>query len=253
MDPGLIIRRKLYEQVAHYIENQILEGVLTPGDRLPPEREIQELFGVGRPAVREALISLQQKGLVRIGNGGPARVMQATADDVLLGIAPALSQMMLGQDGHKQLQGIRRFAEIGLARNAAKTLTPELLAEIDEALDRNRRAIGDPEGFARTDVGFHYVLAKAIGNPAFLVVHDAISGWLSKLRSVALRKKGFDKTSYEEHIRVRDAIASGDPDRAEDVMAAHLDSGAEVYWKIVESGELAQPKDQAVNTGDIPA
>ncbi len=83
-------RRKLFEQVAEHIQKQILDGKLKPGDRLPPERDLQASFGVGRPAIREALISLRNAGLVEIMNGSPARVAMPTAEGVLAGMLPAV-------------------------------------------------------------------------------------------------------------------------------------------------------------------
>ena len=74
VEPNLIDRRKLFEQVAAHLEREILEGKINPGDRLPPERDLQIRFGVGRPAIREALITLRRAGLIELGNGVPARV-----------------------------------------------------------------------------------------------------------------------------------------------------------------------------------
>ena len=74
-----IERRKLFEQVAAHIQKEILAGALRPGDRLPPERDLRARFGVGRPTIREALITLQRAGLVEIGNGAPARVAAGLA------------------------------------------------------------------------------------------------------------------------------------------------------------------------------
>ena len=61
-----IRRRKLYEEVALRIEELIREEQLDPGDQLPSERELMATFGVGRSAVREALLSLQKMGLVTV-------------------------------------------------------------------------------------------------------------------------------------------------------------------------------------------
>jgi GntR family transcriptional repressor for pyruvate dehydrogenase complex len=61
-EPQLIDRRKLFEQVAAHLERDILSGKLRPGESLPPERDLQAMFGVGRPAIREALITLQRGG-----------------------------------------------------------------------------------------------------------------------------------------------------------------------------------------------
>src|SRR5688572_13335863 len=111
---AIIDRRKLFEQVAAHLQREILQGALKPGDRLPPERDLQSRFGVGRPAVREALITLQRSGLIEIGNGAPARVAMPTAEGVVAGMMPAVLQMLQTTNGQKHFQDVRLFVESGL-------------------------------------------------------------------------------------------------------------------------------------------
>ena len=92
VEPIVIERKKLFEHVAAHLEAQILAGKLRPGDQLPPERDLQASFGVGRPAIREALISLQKAGLVELTNGARARVLMPTASHIFTGMAPAVRQ-----------------------------------------------------------------------------------------------------------------------------------------------------------------
>src|SRR5437660_9174319 len=135
IQPVFIDRRKLFEQVAAHLEREILEGKLKPGDRLPPERDLQARFGVGRPAIREALITLQRSGLLEISNGMPARVAQPRVEGIVASMIPAVRQMLAGADGQRQLQGVRLFMEIGLVRHAAVSATEEDLAKLAQALE----------------------------------------------------------------------------------------------------------------------
>ena len=59
-----IIMEKLSSSVTMQIEKLILQGILRPGDRLPSERDLAERFGVSRPSLREAINSLDKKGLL---------------------------------------------------------------------------------------------------------------------------------------------------------------------------------------------
>ena len=63
MQTAPVERRRLSEQVAEQLETLMAAGDLMPGDALPPEKELIARFGVSRPTIREALLSLQQKGL----------------------------------------------------------------------------------------------------------------------------------------------------------------------------------------------
>jgi GntR family transcriptional repressor for pyruvate dehydrogenase complex len=230
-EPIVIDRRKLFEQVAAHLERQILSGELKPGDRLPPERDLREQFGVGRPAIREALITLQRTGLIEIGNGAPARVAMPTAHGVLAGLMPAVQQLISNAEGQRQLQGVRLFVEVGLVRHAAAHATDEDLKRMKEALAANRRSIGDRDAFIATDVAFHFTFAETMHNAAFLALHEAMSTWLREQRRIALLDPGEDKASYEAHRKIYDAIAKRDPDAAEKAMRFHLESGYAAFWR----------------------
>ena len=116
----IIDRRKLFEQVAAHLEASILSGDLKPGDRLPTERELQTTYGVGRPAVREALITLQRSGLIEIANGAPARVAMPTASVVLGNAMPAERLYDLGV--------ISRVADLESLEDAVHPLVERLAA-----------------------------------------------------------------------------------------------------------------------------
>ena len=69
-----IERKKLSDQVTALLEDEIVRGVRQVGEQLPSEREMMRQFGVGRPAIREALFALQKKGMVQVVSGTRARV-----------------------------------------------------------------------------------------------------------------------------------------------------------------------------------
>src|SRR3954469_17350131 len=77
-----IVRRKLSDEVFDRLERMITSGELRPGDEMPSERDLMERFGVGRPAIREAMQSLAGMGLVAISHGERARVLQLTAKTI---------------------------------------------------------------------------------------------------------------------------------------------------------------------------
>lgn len=226
-----IERKKLFQQVAAHLESLILEGRLRPGDRLPPERDLQTRFGVGRPAIREALIALQRSGLVEISNGARARVAMPTAHAVMSGVGSAVRQMLSTSEGQKHFQGARFFFETALARNAARDATEEQIAQLKAALEANRDAIGDRDKFIETDVAFHFVLADITGNPIFVALHDAMSGWLREQRVATLDAPGQEKVAYKAHFAIYEAIAAKNPERAEAAMASHLRQLEGTFWR----------------------
>jgi DNA-binding FadR family transcriptional regulator len=225
-----IRRRKLYEEVVLRIEGMIHGGGYAPGDQLPSEREIMEQLGVGRSAVREAMLSLQKMGLVTVRSGERARVTAPTAD-VLVSELSGAARMLLAQEGGIQLfQEARALFEIGLARLAAVRAGPQDVARLKAALDDNRRAIGDARTFMATDVAFHFVIATIPGNPIFTSLHNAVVGWLIEQREISGRAAGADRDAHAAHRRIFKAIEAGDPAKAEAAMQAHLDEVARHYW-----------------------
>jgi DNA-binding FadR family transcriptional regulator len=241
MSTVTIDRRKLFQQVASHLERQILDGALKPGDLLPTERDLQITFGVGRPAIREALITLQRAGLVETSNGLRARVAMPTASVVVAGMGSAVHQMLSTKDGQLHFQAIRHFFETGLARLAARNATGEEIAALKAALDDNAAAMGNRPLFISTDIAFHLAIARIPRNPIFLVLHDAMSDWLRSQRVVTLDEPNQEKIAYDAHVAIFEAVAAGNADRAERAMAEHLEQLSRAYWMHRE-GAVARPE-----------
>lgn len=69
-------RQKISGEVRRQLLDLIESGTVGPGEPLPSERELMERIGVGRPAIREAMQSLETIGLIEIRHGGRARVAE---------------------------------------------------------------------------------------------------------------------------------------------------------------------------------
>ena len=231
---GVIRRRRLYEEVAGRLEAMIQEGQYSAGDQLPSERDLMKQFGVGRPAVREALFALQKMGLVAINNGERARVTQPTPKVVFESLAGAARHLLAAPDGVRHFQEARAFFEIGLARYAAQHATADDIGALKSALETNRLSIDNLHAFERTDVAFHYVLAVIPRNPIFTAIHEAVAAWLTEQRTTTLRMPGEQFVAYRAHEAIYEAIAARGADRAERAMRAHLEEVARTYWHTQE-------------------
>lgn len=225
-------RKTLSEQVAEQLEAEILEGRLSENDQLPSERELMEQFGVGRPAVREALFYLQQLGLIAINSGTRARVIRPTAEAVMARLSGVTRQLLSKPDGQQYFQEARAMFEISLARYAAQHASDEDLARLRAALEDNREAVGDGARFKRSDNAFHGVLANIARNPIFDAIHESLSEWLDDRRAQVLQQKDEDKAAMAAHIEIVEAIESRDPDAAEAAMRRHLDRHYGTYMQL---------------------
>jgi len=243
-----IVRRRLYQDVAESLERMILEGAFGEGDVLPPERELMARFAVGRPAIREALMSLQKNGLVVVSNGERARVSRPTAARVLRELGAAARVMLSDERGVRQFQAARRLLEMALAREAARSATKAQIAELRAALERNLAARGNPALFESTDVEFHYQIACIADNVLFIGLHEALTGWLMEQRTVSLRDAQGETHAAQFHRRIYNAIAAGDTDAAENAMRVHLLRVEDLYWKAVHMAPATPPRVTRRNT-----
>lgn len=224
-----IRRQKLYEIVVERIEERIRSGHLKPGDRLPSERDIMTGYQIGRPAVREALLALQNKGLVTVENGRRARVRQPSVENVFTTLDGVVGLMINQHQSLKNLFDARIFLEAAMARHAAKAMGEAGLAELKSALEANKKAVGDRDAFMRTDIAFHRALFKTAENPVFDGVHAALCGWLMERWRKIRRTNATERLAYQGHLKVYEAVKKRDGDRAEKAMRQHLEASWEIW------------------------
>lgn len=224
-------RRKLYEEVAARIEDMIRDGELMPGDHLPSERELMHAFGVGRPAVREALFALQHRGLIAVASGERARVVRPTPRTLLDELSGMARYMLADPQTMRHFQEARTVFESSLARYAARHATDADVARLREALCANERALHDPARAVRTDVAFHYVLAEIPRNPIFTALHAALAEWLIEQRTTSVLRPGAARAAFEAHRHIYEAVAARDPEGAERAMDEHLREVTRYYWE----------------------
>lgn len=227
--------QKLYVQVENALSEDIADGIYRPGDSLPPERDLMERFGVGRPSIREALFSLARRGLIEVGSGRPPRVVEPNFD-VVLGELDILARQALGNNANIfHLMELRRIIESALARKLANDVTNAQIDELRGYVERNEAALGNLNKFWRTDSEFHNAIAAMNGNPLLPTIVDSILSWLIDNRRVTISQPGSDRLAYEHHKAIFDAIAAREPDQAEKAMTAHLISVEERVRNLVES------------------
>jgi DNA-binding FadR family transcriptional regulator len=229
-----IRRRKLYEEVVSRLEALIHEEELKPGDPLPSERELMLHFGVGRPAIREALFALHRMGLVVVANGERPRVSSPTPKTLLGELSGAARLMLSKADGMRHFQQARALFECALAEEAARVAIRKDVLALEKALAANKQAIGDNARFMRTDVAFHFAIATIPRNPIYVALHEAIVEWLVDQRSVSLRRAGTDQSAFEAHREIFKAIEARDDAAAGQAMRRHLEEIADRYWKVKE-------------------
>lgn len=233
-----IPRRKLYQEVLDRIMERIRSGQIPPGGQLPSERELMEEYGVGRPAVREALQALERSGILEIAHGERARVVVPTAERLVSQIAGGAMHLLRTQpQSLEHMKQARVFLETGTARMAAEMATEEQVASLRLAVARQRAAIENVEQFIERDMAFHREIAGISGNPIFAAIVEALFRWASEYYRTLIRAPGAEELTLAEHVRIVDAIAARNPDAAADAMRAHLTRANTLYQHLIRPSE----------------
>ncbi len=228
-----LTRKKLSEAVEEELEFMIRRGEFAEGDQLPSERELMDLFKVGRPSVREALAALKRKGLLQISNGERARVTRPSADTIISELSGVAKDFLLQPGGINHFEQLRQFFESGLVRYAAEHATDKQIAKLANALEINSKSLADNDLFVRSDIAFHRVLAEMPGNPLFLTIHIALLDWLIAARMTLSEPQQVlehNRNSYHQHVKIYQAIARRDADGAETALKEHLRSVFSAYY-----------------------
>ncbi|AMJ61677.1 transcriptional regulator NanR [Bosea sp. PAMC 26642] len=227
-----IVRRKLAHEVFDRLKTMITEGELSPGDAMPSERELMDRFGVGRPAIREAMQSLAGMGLIAIAHGAPARIQQLTARSILQQVDLTASILLSASpDSLDHLKQVRRFFERGMVREAAIKASADDVAALRETLEQQARRVAEPSAFIDADMRFHTQIAAISGNPIFEAVSEAMLGWLRRYHTEMLLWAGKENLTLGEHRRIIDHIERHEPDEAEEQMVSHLDRSSVLYTR----------------------
>ncbi|WP_152046248.1 transcriptional regulator NanR [Aureimonas psammosilenae] len=225
-----IQRRKLSTEVLDRLKVMITSGSLKPGDQMPSERELMERFGVGRPAIREAMQALSNMGLLAIQHGERARVTAPTPR-ALMGQVDDAAQIMLQTSpqslGH--LKEARIFFERGIVRQAAERASAKDIADLSRLIDTQRAALGQAETFIAADMRFHARIAAIPGNPIFEAVCEAMLGWLKEYHTDMLIWTGKERFTLAEHEHILRALSENDPAAAEAAMIVHLERSSALY------------------------
>lgn len=219
----------------------IAEGVLSPGDRLPPERELAELLGVSRSSLRPALKVLENMGIIsqRVGSG--TRLNRAAASI----LAEPLQYLIL-LDGitFHELMEARLIVEPELAARAAERASPDDLDALARAITSMESSQDDPAEFVKCDLEFHRAVNEAAGNRVCATLFSVVHQSLEELVRFTYQLVEPEHT-IRFHRRIFNAIQRAKPDAARLQMREHLEDvctllarGADAQARAALEGKL---------------
>ncbi len=229
-----IQRRKLSHEVHDRLLVSLRIGEWRPDDLLPSERNLMDRFGVGRPAIREAMQTLAHAGIIEISHGGRARVCVPTAQSLIDQIASGTQHLLRSQSGSlEHLQEARVFLETGLARIAAERASAQHIANLRQRIEAQRATLVDMDLFLDRDIAFHREIAVISGNPIFPAIVEGVFQWAREFYTTMVRLPGAERLTLAEHERIIEAISAHDCDEAEQAMRDHL-TRANLLYRVLE-------------------
>lgn len=215
--------KKVSAQIADQIRASILAGEFVPGSKLPPERELAELFGVSRPSVREALNILAASGLISSYQGGGTVVkslMEQPAGSPLGELIRVASERAL------DVIEVRKGLESWTAFYAAQRALPEDIRRMEEVILAMERNLEGMHSSVDIDANFHILIARSTHNIVWLHLMQTIFDAMKEFQQTVWRAVYL--TSEDHHLLFRhhraiyEAICNRDADGAKQAMLEHL-------------------------------
>lgn len=218
------------QQVAAAIKREILEGGLKPGDKLPPEQELADLFRVSRPTVRTGLQALcsAQILVVQRGRNGGYRVGDFGLDGLEASVMEFISLSLVVETLTPEHFLEVRFAhELLCAETAARRRTPASLAKLEQVHAQVADAFAESRRAFEIDLQFHRALAEATTNPLILSIEGALIAVLHRMIGDATQTTPSQTLANLTEIFV--AVRDANPDAAREAMRRHLSQTAIHY------------------------
>ncbi|HWN32168.1 MAG TPA: FCD domain-containing protein [Pseudonocardia sp.] len=212
--------RSISIELAAHVERLIATGVLRPGERLPPERELAASLSVSRSTLREAMHELEGKHLVerRTGRGTIVAEQAESVTELYAGLAGVRLDADVTLDDATEL---RLIVEPRIAAAAAVRASPSNFVQLEDVLARSAL---DPaaERSLELDVEFHLMLAHAARNPLLVALYTMTSRWTESVRRHSHATPEGRLRSLEGHRAIYRAVAARDAEAAATAMDEHL-------------------------------
>jgi len=209
-------RHGLADQVVDRLRGLVAQGAYRVGDRLPPEAELCELFGVGRSTIREAMRVLSHRGVVEVRHGDgtfvASRALQQSFEE-------RLERAALDEIYEARMVLERPLAELAAQRRDARDV-----AAMRKALRTRSRAIAarDVEAYTESDFAFHVAVARASKNAALIGVYESFIAAVRPKLGAVMTADYIAAEHDELHAALCEAIARGDVPETRRLVLSHL-------------------------------
>lgn len=220
-----VVKMRVADAIADHIERLVLEGVLRPGERLLPERELAERFEVSRPSLREALQKLEEKGTLKTGRDGTV-VAPLIGERV---VEPLARLMQSNPETSYDYLEFRATVESAAAAQAALRATDVDRDQLSACMERMEASHGEEDASeeADADADLHLAIYEAAHNIVLLHIMRALGAMLRRdvfyNRQTLYSRRGVRENLLDQHRAIYQAIMAGDADAARLAAQRHVE------------------------------
>lgn len=220
-----VSKTRLADQVADRIQELIARGDYAPGDKLPVENELCEMFSVSRVTTREAIVKLSLMGIIDVRQGEGTFVKKLAPESFM---KPLLPMLILDKKNLQDVFVVRLLIEAKTAELAALNATPEDLEEIRLLVDKMNLYAGQNKIglYNEADAEFHYAIARHSKNQILFTIQTLIFDVMKGAIGVSTSPPNALAISIKYHQLIYDAIVSKDGTAAARYMTEHIEGGA---------------------------
>ncbi len=218
-------RTRLSDSIAEQLEQLIVDGTLAPGHALPGERVLAQKFGVSRPSLREALLRLEARGLLKVARGGGFAVTDVTAPTIT---DPLVHLLQRHAHAEEDVIELRHGLEVLAAQHAAARATRADRATLKRRFEALAapRARRDALEVAQADAEFHLAVAEASHNVALIHVmhglHNLLRTSMRHVWEMLYADPARVRELSEQHRALLKAVLAGDAQAAGEAAHRHL-------------------------------
>ena len=211
-----VTRPRLYEVIVEQLCGYIADNEMSPGDRLPAERELAANLGVSRASLSQALVALEVQGVLSVRHGDGAILVRPPIEE------RAIKALREHADRIPDIIEAREALEVKLAGLAAARRTDAEMAAIDASIATMEAEVETGDRGVVGDEMFHEALTAAAHSSLLAKLMHEISGLIRETRIESLSQEDRPRASLEGHRRIAEAVRKQNPQQASRAMADHI-------------------------------
>ena len=211
-----VTRPRLYEVIVEQLCGYIADNEMSPGDRLPAERDLAANLGVSRASLSQALVALEVQGVLSVRHGDGAILVRPPTEE------RAIKALREHADRIPDIIEAREALEVKLAGLAAARRTDAEMAAIDASIATMEAEVETGDRGVVGDEMFHEALTAAAHSSLLAKLMHEISGLIRETRIESLSQEDRPRASLEGHRRIAEAVRKQNPQEASRAMADHI-------------------------------